>query len=581
MKDEGENTGVSINQALNSSIKIQQDKVHLAESSTQIYKKVHTEDQNITSTILQKHNNIEIHKKPLYRDDVNLKRTIPYSSMFDKNRFVFGRNTFHPTEIAYWDFDACNNYHMAVTGGSGSGKTILVVPIIQFLGLQGMNIHVLDLKGDLGTKDERYFEFTARKSKYGINPFEFDLNLKNGGPRAQAFEIIRMFKKTFMSSMKEVQQGVLIRLILDTYSLKGFKEDDESTWGDPEELAKNKEKKISWIKNLPNIEDMLSLLKDIKTMVMNGLSVEFNKSNHRMGKTLSKWSLYKKKLNDDIVNYTDKLIDSKNPSEKTRLQRIIGEKQEKLSELAIQIEDQKSTMLKDFGDYIDATYLDLGPEIENQSDEIKINGYEDIDLTFYSIKENIKVLNSLTVHLTNLVDSGIFNNNIPPVGKGVNRYDISGLPQNIQAFFVDVMISKIFRALRNRGKYMDLPLSHRTKHGKKGDTFIVVDEVQLIVPKGAEAKDPTSTQNRIVSESRGYGLGFIVLTQTVNNLPELFLTNIATKIVLKTEFNDIPPTVKALGMDKKLLDIAGKTFGVAIINMHGHYKTFNLPWANV
>jgi DNA helicase HerA-like ATPase len=498
--------------------------------------------------------------------------------MTSNTNFIFGKNLINPNETVFWNPNREVNGHLMILGGSGAGKTTLLRPICTYLKRQNLILHILDTKGDVYVEDENLIEFTGRESKYGINPFEFDVDPKNGGPSIQAHEIINMFNRSFMKDMRSVQKGVLRRLILDTYLSKGFDDADPKTWTKGLDLSK-RESKISWGKTLPSLNDMLTLLTDILEMVETGLDASFTKANKKISKTLIAWNAKLQKINSQIAELGDELANPQQHADEIKFNKKLVAAEQKKEDLIKQVAMYKQKLLSHYSNYIDYTYLDGERDLTAETQDVmQERGYEFIDLSYYSKKDVVSVLNTLSVHLANLTDTGVFSSNVPPVIAGANRYDISGLTADKQSFFVSVMVRKLFRAVRARGEYVKLP-EHK-KRGEKFDTVVVIDEAQLVMPRNQEANDPTETLNRVVAEARGYGMIIVVLSQSPKNFPIHYLTNIHKKIVLKTAHADFASAKSTLGLKEKDFKRINQIFGTALISQGDEFTPTVLPWVD-
>jgi DNA helicase HerA-like ATPase len=130
-------------------------------------------------------------------------------------------------------------------------------------------------------------------------------------------------------------------------------------------------------------------------------------------------------------------------------------------------------------------------------------------------------------------------------------------------FFADTVIQKIFRAVKMRGEYRKLG------RGNKVDTIIVIDESKLILPTGKDKENPYNILNRIVTESRKYGLALIIVSQRPDHFPEEMLSSIYTKIVLRINENDVKGATKSLGVKDPSLFTHLNQRGVALIGNTG------------
>lgn len=559
------------------------------------------------------------------------KRTIPEHLMTAGEGFIFGKYLLRPNaKEPFWNPDKLPNPHALIWGESGSGKSRLLKKLIAYLAQRRKTVHVVDLHGDLGIDglEENYMEFTARNSKFGINPFEFDRDEKNGGPAIQAQEMILMFKKAFMPNMGALQAASLQALVRDTYRMKGIYDEDPLTWG------LNIHDKHQWGQMLPTMMDMKTLLDYILESVSTGFGVAFTKIIKKNGVLLNKDresitesqkildSLKKKRSPQIIELYTQlaacdneiealgdkpdtntleglnferqdiqKRIDAVLASDKSlaSIEEEIVRLETSIKSIQFKIRNSIDNLVVYFEQFIDFTYL--GGDTPEYEKIINDGQYSFLDMKFYSQKDTAKVLANLNIYITTLIDSGIFHSELPPIKGGmVNRYDISGLPQQTQVFFCDVLISRLMRGLKLRGEFKDLPVNDTPSYrfnarfpNTKYDTAIVIDEAQIIIPTNSKDKEDNNYGiNKVVSEIRKFGGMFIAASQRPKNFPGPFFSNIALKIGLKTKANDESDSIKLLGVKNKEVFDHCKRHGVAMVtNQRDEFESVVLPWADL
>lgn len=444
-----------------------------------------------------------------------------------------------------WDPDACQNGHLMITGGSGAGKTRLVKELMEFLHNKRKNIHVVDVQNTLGmtTVPERVFKFEVRNSPYSINPFEFLMDDRNGGPLAQVDDIMEMFRKTFMSRLKSapLMSAVLRQLIIDTYRKAGIIDDNPSTWG--KNLSKNELND-----HLPIISDMKDMVDYILDYVKGGFGVKFGTEIAKNGKTMNDWHTQTTKLKEELRRLEEVADRDPEIAEKERA-RIIGE----IEGLKAHIENNIGSLLGYFRQYIEFNFLDgATPAYESlQTDD---EGYGWLDYKFYSDKDRLKSIQTILTYLQALSGAGVFGRSTPnPSLTEINRYDLSSIKDESQLFAADTLVSKIFRLVYLRGEYRELPegnTPYKTRlPNTTTDTCIVIDEIQTLLPDTvAEAKNKNLLYNKLISQIRNFGGMLIAISQSPNNFTDLFHANTGTKIVLYTEPSDLPSVRKMTGI---------------------------------
>jgi len=385
-------------------------------------------------------------------------------SQSEDDNFYFGNGYMLPTWVAQWNPDEhfTQNGHLLIIGASGSGKTRMLKHLVTYLDRMKKQVYIIDFHGDIKTANETVHRFTSRNSVLGLSPFEFEKDEENGGINVQVGVVIAIFKKNYIPNLGAVQRSTLKQLLIDTYAIAGIKDEDISTWD----------------KELPTMSTLYELFKEINTRIDYTSGFEFD-------------TLFTKAHNikKDMDEVTDDEEKGKYYNKLTKAIEHLGTKYDR---------------------YV--KYL-----LEDKYDqEFNLNEYRGIDISFYFDKQIQKSLQTLGPYLKELCESPIFNENKPPVSKGVVRYDISGftsVDKPMEAmFFADIMIQRIFRAVKLRGEYRNKSDAFKASHGQKVDTFIVIDESKLILPTGKEKENPYNILNRIVTEARKFGLALIIVS---------------------------------------------------------------------
>ena len=426
------------------------------------------------------------------------KVNITENDMTTNQEFWFGNGFIEKDKIIKWSPDAyaTQNAHMLIVGGSGSGKTRLLKKIIEYLDNKRKQIYIIDFHGDMKVEGDHTFKFTLRNSQYGLNPFEMENDIENGGPNAQANIILSNLKKNFIPNMGAYQKNILRRFLIDCYRYVGILDEDVQTWN----------------KSLPTINTMMELYHKI-------LSVAKLAKGHSIALYLEKLSKLEKKEQEEV--------------ESEKKEKIIKKIQKEL--------DSLNSLTRKYNDYL------LEGKYKNLFD-YNISTY--VDSTFYLDPSIAKTFAGLYPYLSDLKTSSVFNDNRPPKRKGIVRYDISGFTNTDKPseamFFADTVIQKIFRAVKIRGEYRKL----KNRKGK-ADTFVIIDESKLVLPTGKDKENPYNILNRIVTESRKYGMGLIIVSQRPEHFPDEMLSSIYTKVVLRINENDKKKAISSLGIKKE------------------------------
>jgi len=149
---------------------------------------------------------------------------------------------------------------------------------------------------------------------------------------------------------------------------------------------------------------------------------------------------------------------------------------------------------------------------------------------------------------------------VPIREQGVTRIDLSKLPPGLQYLAADTLCRQLLRRVQMHGPQA------------KDRLFLVVDETKLMMPARLEA--PHAILNRIASEGRKFGLGLIVAATSSAHLSRDILMNCFTKLILKTDKIEIPPTARRFLAEREQLSSLLEP-GVGLINF-GDEETYTM-----
>lgn len=176
---------------------------------------------------------------PLGQDDLRIQQefstnslaaTIPFvsSSCGVRSGVLLGKEEDTKTPV-YVDFDALPNKHFFILGTSGSGKSYTAkYLLIQLFIAMDARIYVLDPNSEYRELCEKFGGQTielSRKSDSIINVFD----LANEDFGSKMLSLISTFD-IIVDGLSESQKGVLNKLLLQTYELKGIFQNKPSTW---------------------------------------------------------------------------------------------------------------------------------------------------------------------------------------------------------------------------------------------------------------------------------------------------------------------------------------------------------------
>lgn len=474
--------------------------------------------------------------------NINNDRKFEVEEMFSDKGFCFGKSYNRPNSNnnMYWSVDVKKtlNYSILFVGGSGSGKTRLAVHSIEYLGRNNKNVIVMDVQGDMASRNEKVISLTRRNNDMGFNFFTFSKDSEKGGPIANANLIMELFKNSVLEKPGPVQKGVLKQVIVDCYRAKGIFDEDETTWDN----------------ELPTPKFFLEFVQRILGTAISG----------------------KMMVIAEIIQELSRL--------KSNHDKSSEEDKEKLQE-KIQVEIAK---LRGFNTKLEEYLVsDMHkPLFEGIALEDSF-----IDLSFYYNPTNFKVLGTLQTYIKMMAECPLFGDKPFPNISGVVRFDISnfttyGKPEEA-IFFINYVLAMFFRMIKERGEYKHMPEEYRKKHGEYCDSFLYLDEGKLILPTGNNKENPYHMINRIVTEGRKYGGGMGIMSQRIEHFSAELINSIYTKVLLTAEKSDVDKAIKLLGIKNKnggdaesLFDIARNTTdGIAVIGTTGGlYDAIATPW---
>jgi hypothetical protein len=457
---------------------------------------------------------------------------ITEEEMYQGEAFLFGKNIRSPHNVISWNPDdkKTHNGHLMMIGGSGSGKTRLLKQVINYLDQRKKQVYIFDFHGDIKTSNEVCFPFKIRNSQYGISIFNLSLDIDDGGPIAQANNIVAIFRKNFIVNMGAIQKSVLKQFFIDCYRYVGILDEDPGTWQ----------------KQIPTMDTLILVYKTI-------IESAKSKGSYIIYEKYYKLEQYKNKIDEEIDEESINKINN-------RIDKLI---------------EEINILTGQYYEYIK----------ENKYQGLfKCDEINNISLEFYQEAENMNTLKKLSPYFRDLYTSSIFNDKKPPRTRGVVRYDMSGLTSAEKPteamFLADITIQEIFRNIKQQGEF-----SKRTKDKNiKTSTFIVIDESKLVLPSGKEKENPYNILNRIVTEARKYGLALIIVSQRPSHFPQEIISSIFTKVVLKVNENDAKEAKKDLGIKPEYLfsHLEDAEDGAILVGETGSmFQSVATPWYRV
>lgn len=381
-----------------------------------------------------------------------------------------------------WQSHSVTNGHIVMIGGSGSGKTHQLRRFITELARGGARVHLIDPHGDLTIDPQLADSITFSDStEFGLNPLEVESDPIFGGVRRQANSFVNLLLR--QSTLGDKQKGALFRLLIELYRRYGFESENPTTWGldyDPRKWVNE-----GVVKRHPSLQDLTRVVWE-KCLAL------------KMGATGS------------AVRKFEEVVKLQKTLHGLRLKKA------RLEDVETKLDKAKASFMDAMGTAL--TTMETGAELE------ELIAWDSFD-----------VIKGIYDRLVSLEQSGIFKGKPPRfnVEKRVWRYNIAPLSRAESQFFVDCLLTKIFRHAKTRGE-ADGP-----------DTVIVIDEAAIFVDK-----EDDHIINILLRESRKFGVMLILAGDQVSVFPPAILSSSATKLILGVDDMYHKATEERLGFER-------------------------------
>jgi Helicase HerA, central domain len=451
------------------------------------------------------------------------------------------------------------NGHMLVAGPSGTGKSHQLNRMILSLAEQGAKqIFVIDIHGDLADfEDLKPFRNApvpnnlvqsikfGEQTRYGLPPLDL-LNDPEGGPRKRANAFINLMER--QGALGPKQKTALFRLVIDLYKRHGFLMDDPKTWTldyDPRQVRVRVVVARPGMIALPAL-DWFDKNDEEKTTLKRDYGVRFNgdtkcweaPDNHPLAaEARDKWGSNGAKrfptLADVRRHLWDRLVMMKTGQSAPAIRAL-----DKVMSLASKRARLRTRKLSMAGEEDMEKLESTLAKVQAESLEAFQEGMERVDsgqeLEELLLWDSADAIKGLFDRIEALERSGIFKGEPPPFDLSVPiwRFNIKSLSDDEQMLFVDVLLERIFMEAKSRGE-ADGP-----------DTFIFLDEAHKFV-----VDDGEHIINRIVKESRKFGVGLVLSSQAFVHFSDDLLMSSGLKLVLGCPEMYREPMRRKLGLE--------------------------------
>lgn len=450
-------------------------------------------------------------------------------------------------ESVVWDAASVQNGHTLFVGRSGSGKT---TQLKRFLtGLQerseGVRFHVFDVHDDIDLPNASEVMF-SELTPYGLNPLRVGANPHFGGVRKCIQAFLRTVSKA-TGTLGVRQEAVLRKILMDVYRQRGFDAERPETWlVDAEAHLVSDGSDGRLYLDVPFSEKDqardLGAMWDRDIQIPGRKGLWWVKADAYNG-AITRWPLMTVgKMHptlDDVLHYAKRLLKIS----------FLGSDQEALEALESFQRSVNAVRKRELES------LRAGRERpdDRESEGSPLNRAKDKALHAYAnflakqrtgdeledlIKyDSVEQLKSVVDRLETLKATGLFKSSEPPFdpSAAVWTYKLNALSNPEKRLFVLFRLQELFYAAVERGQQRQIR------------DVLVLDEVHLYVDESGD--DILSTLSR---ESRKFGVAIIAANQTTQ-LPEAFITSLATKVVLGIDRLYWQQACSKMGMTPELL----------------------------
>lgn len=439
-----------------------------------------------------------------------------------------------------YDTDRLINGHALLLGMSGAGKTFTLKRMVRSLAQQGRRtrIHIFDVHGDInidGASEVMYSPHTP----YGLNPLRVNPDRHFGGVMRAIdnfFEIVNLT----VGKLGARQEPVLRKILLDVFRLRGFHQEDPSTWfvDDDEShlLSDGSDNRLYLDVPIHEKDDAkafgarwdpgLRAWWIATDLYEGGITRWLPKTAGRSYPTI-----------DDVLAYANRLVKmsfmGSDQNAVTQLE-IFGKAAAAMHrrKLDAHKRNQGAPLDEDHGD--DALEKAKGKAIDAYARAVEAirTGTEFDDLIKY---DSTDTLRSVVDRLETLKSYGIFKAEPAPFDPRAQVWvhKLNPLKEHVATMFVLFRLQEIFDEGLQRGEVSEVL------------DVVVLDEVRRYAD--------TDILGKLSRESRKFGIAMIAAGQNAN-LPDDFISSLATKIVLGIDEMYWKQAEGKMNMERRLLE---------------------------
>ncbi|MEQ1968076.1 hypothetical protein ABLA30_13835 [Xenorhabdus nematophila] len=394
-----------------------------------------------------------------------------------------------------WDPTKLANYHVGITGISGSGKTYQLKRFISGLP-QSVSIDILDYHDDIDVIGSSGAIF-SEQTKHGYNPFVINPDPHYGGVRKAANAVIDILSSS--RKLGDQQLATLRNLIDDCFRQKWINANNPRSW-----IKKNATEQectaLYEARDWAGLRECFPTLVDLERMIQ-------------------------RKIKSSVLGLDD---NNKAKDAVFALESFMKDAK-KLKQTRTSVSEEQRAALEKAKEKAINSYISAMNSVED--------GQEFEDVLRYS---SVETLQSLLLRVQNVMALGLFSSNPPSFSGNIHRYRLKPMAtsESELKMFVYSRLNAIYREEMQKGE----------SEGKLR-RFIVLDEAKKFCND-----DSDNPINIIANEARKFGIGLLLASQSPTHFSKDFINSAGTLLVQNMASSDYNMAAQKLQLDKKKLE---------------------------
>lgn len=438
------------------------------------------------------------------------------------------------------------NPHMLILGTTGTGKSHTIRYYLRqaLATMAKVRFHVIDVHGDIEVPGASVVEF-SEQAPYGLNPLFINPSVKFGGVHRCIRSFIRIINQASSTKLGVQQEDCIRNLLYDVFEEFGFDPEDSTTWS---VNAYESRLVAGGASNRIYLEVPMADKDEAKGFGARWdpeKKLWWTHTENYKGE-LTKWKpAFKARTYptlEDVVNYAREIHEQRFMGSDQRAIRALNEHHKAA-------QAHQRAMLNNLRD----KRLGFSSDSDEKLQEAAANAIETYTAYVKSVRtgrelelmrkyQDVSLLKSSSIRLTNLLNTGIFKPKLPPfeAANQIWRYKLDAMEMEEKKMFVLFKLQELFSNAVQRGMQDDVV------------EIVILDELGMYT-SAADTEKGEGIIGTIARESRKYGLGLWGATQTPTSVPESLFTAVATTIVLGIHDKYHKAAVPTMGIEDRLL----------------------------